>query len=339
MFVIPQRSGGICFCRCSCNCSCLCSCPFAAQRRNLLLPLQLQLFLLSQLPFCLSFRSAAEESASAVAVAVAVVLVFAVALLFVIPQRSGGICFCRCSCSCSCLCSCPFQRSGGICFCRCSCSCSCFRSCPFVCHSAAQRRNLLLQFRYNRNIAPNRGFETLKYLVLLGCAFALGCHQKITPVIGINMRRFCLHRVAVILFASACLPALPQKKPCPALETKVPDGTFKPGQVWAYSTRPNEASSTLTILQVDHSEKLGVVVHIRVDGIQMHAPNGNLLTSIGHMPFTRDAILLSTTHLLRTDKTIPTLEGYERWRTDCGGIYTISVRDAVEADEKTLNAP
>ncbi len=196
-----------------------------------------------------------------------------------------------------------------------------------------------MQFRYNRNIAPNRGFETLKYLVLLGCAFALGCHQKITPVIGINMRRFCLHRVAVILFASACLPALPQKKPCPALETKVPDGTFKPGQVWAYSTRPNEASSTLTILQVDHSEKLGVVVHIRVDGIQMHAPNGNLLTSIGHMPFTRDAILLSTTHLLRTDKTIPTLEGYERWRTDCGGIYTISVRDAVEADEKTLNAP
>src|SRR6266851_1988107 len=72
--------------------------------------------------FCLSFRSAAEESASAVAVAI--VLVFAVALLFVIPQRSGGICFCRCSCSCS-----------------------CFRSCPFVCHSAAQRRNLLLQLQ------------------------------------------------------------------------------------------------------------------------------------------------------------------------------------------------
>jgi hypothetical protein len=39
------------------------------------------------------------------------------------------------------------------------------------------------------------------------------------------------------------------------------------------------------------------------------------------------------------DKTIPTLEGYDRWRADCGGIYTISVRDVVAADEKTLNAP
>jgi hypothetical protein len=45
------------------------------------------------LPFCLSFRSAAEESASVVAVAV--VFHFALALLFVIPQRSGGICFSR----------------------------------------------------------------------------------------------------------------------------------------------------------------------------------------------------------------------------------------------------
>ena len=80
------------------------------------------------LPFCLSFRSAAEESAvcsccrcllrssrpersgvkeSVFAVAVAVVLAWALASLFafapafwfVIPQRSGGICCCCCGCS------------------------------------------------------------------------------------------------------------------------------------------------------------------------------------------------------------------------------------------------
>jgi hypothetical protein len=46
LFVIPQRSGGICGCCCGCHCRCLL--------------------------FCLSFRSAAEESAVAVAVAVAI---------------------------------------------------------------------------------------------------------------------------------------------------------------------------------------------------------------------------------------------------------------------------
>jgi len=50
LFVIPQRSEGICGCGCSCSCRCL--------------------------PFCLSFRSEAEESAVAVAVALAVAYPF-----------------------------------------------------------------------------------------------------------------------------------------------------------------------------------------------------------------------------------------------------------------------
>jgi hypothetical protein len=153
------------------------------------------------------------------------------------------------------------------------------------------------------------------------------------------MRKPIFWGLSIFLFASVCSFALQQKKPCPAIETNVPDQRFKPGQVWAYATRPNETSSTLTILQIDRSEKFGIIVHIRGDRIQMRAPNGNVLTSIGHVPFTRDALLLSTDHLLRMDKTIPTLEGYDRWRADCGGIYTISVGDVVAADEKTLNAP
>jgi hypothetical protein len=57
------------------------------------------------------------------------------------------------------------------------------------------------------------------------------------------------------------------------------------------------------------------------------------------MPFTRDAMLLSVDHLLKSNQPLPTLEGLNRWRSDCGGVYTISVRDAVEVMEKTLNAP
>ena len=127
-FVIPQRSGGICCGPCRC----------------------LSFWLVIPQPL-LSFRSEAEESAFAFVVACSLlhqpknrhldrrrrilppqrrdpcisllplfVLLFVVAFLFVIPQRSGGICCC--------LCRCLF----------------CFLSLLFVCHSAAQRRNLLL---------------------------------------------------------------------------------------------------------------------------------------------------------------------------------------------------
>ncbi len=68
-------------------------------------------------------------------------------------------------------------------------------------------------------------------------------------------------------------------------------------------------------------------------------PQGEVVRTAGHLPFTRDAMLTSTERLIRTDKQIPTLEGYERWHHDCGGAYTISVRDAVDVMEKTLNAP
>src|SRR6516162_8458829 len=109
-----------------------------------------------------------------------------------------------------------------------------------------------------------------------------------------SMRKQILFGLSIFLSISDCSFASQQKKPCPAIVPNVPDQRFKPGQVWTYATRPNETSSTLTILQVDRSEKVGIIVHIRVDGIQMHAPNGNVLTSIGHTPFTRDALLLST---------------------------------------------
>jgi hypothetical protein len=149
-------------------------------------------------------------------------------------------------------------------------------------------------------------------------------------------RRAFLLSTFFLLGASG--PFLAQE-PCPALETKVSDPIFKPGQVWSYQTRPDETSSTLTILQVDRSAKLGMIVHVRIDGLQAHNPSGDLVPSVEHMPFTRDAMLLSTTHLIRTATTLPTLEGYDRWRADCGGVYSISVAQAVEVMEKTLNHP
>ncbi len=155
------------------------------------------------------------------------------------------------------------------------------------------------------------------------------------------VERFAMHQewwLCAIVGVTAFSSASAQSKPCPALESKVSDTRFKPGQVWTYTTRPTESLSTLTVLQVDRLEKVGIVVHVRLDGLQMHNPRGDVVDSAGHLPFTRDAILTSAEHLIRTEKEVPTLEGYERWRHDCGGVYTISVRDAVDVMEKTLNA-
>jgi len=151
------------------------------------------------------------------------------------------------------------------------------------------------------------------------------------------MNRARLFIATISLLLSGHL-VLAQKKPCPALEANISDSKFKPGQVWTYSNRPGESASTFTILQIDRGEKLGVIVHIRVDGLRAHNPSGDLVPSVEHMPFTRDAVLLSVVRLVRIESSVPNLEGYERWRSDCGGVYTISIADAVDVMEKTLNS-
>ena len=108
--------------------------------------------------------------------------------------------------------------------------------------------------------------------------------------------------------------------------------------MWSYENRPGESASTLTILRIDSGEKLGTIIQVRVDGLKMHNPRGELVPFIEHMPFSRDAMLLSVNHLLKSSQPLPTFEGLDRWRSDCGGVYTISVRDAVDVAEKTFNA-
>jgi hypothetical protein len=146
-------------------------------------------------------------------------------------------------------------------------------------------------------------------------------------------------RLLGLFIVFACAGATAQTKTCPKLESHVSDPIFKRGQVWSYHSRPDEPDSTVTILQIDRLEKVGVVIHVRVDGLRMRNPRHQLIPAIEHMPFSRDAMLLSAIDVQRTAETLPTLEGYDRWRADCGGVYTISVADAVSVAEKTFNAP
>jgi hypothetical protein len=119
----------------------------------------------------------------------------------------------------------------------------------------------------------------------------------------------------------------------------VADTTYRPGQVWSYKTRPGEGSSTITVLRVESLPTLGVIVHIRIDGFQFkNCSGGPAPTTVQHAPFSKAAIDKSVTRLLRSFSELPAYQaGYEDWLAHCGGVYTISIAEMIDADDATFN--
>ncbi|MFZ0581839.1 MAG: hypothetical protein WAN72_12965 [Candidatus Acidiferrales bacterium] len=142
----------------------------------------------------------------------------------------------------------------------------------------------------------------------------------------------------LLLPAGGARPQSGEKRPCPEPQ-EAKDSKFHPGQVWNYKTRPNEQKSTLTILKIESLPKLGVIVHIRVDDIRLHnCTGGPEPNNFAHMPFTRDAIERSVVKVAKEDGPVPDFnEGYDEWRRACGGVYTITVAEAIEVSEKGFN--
>lgn len=149
-----------------------------------------------------------------------------------------------------------------------------------------------------------------------------------------------MKRFLQLLYSTATLPGSTtlqaQQRLCPGQLTDVADKKFAPGQVWTYSTRAGEERSTVTVLRVDSLARLGIVVHVRVDGLRVHQPGGELVPTVLHMPFLRDALLGSVEKQIGTAAPVPRLEGVEEWQRECGGAYRLSVRDAVDVMQTTL---
>jgi hypothetical protein len=145
-----------------------------------------------------------------------------------------------------------------------------------------------------------------------------------------------------ILLGGIVLPqqsAEVNKPKCSEPQT-VTDTTYSPGQVWSYKTRPGEGSSTITVLRVESLPVVGVVVHIRIDGFQLkNCSGGPAPTTIQHAPFSKTAIDKSVTRLLKSSSNLPDYQaGYEDWLRHCGGVYTISIAEMIDADDATFNA-
>lgn len=106
------------------------------------------------------------------------------------------------------------------------------------------------------------------------------------------------------------------------------DFNLSVGDVWSYETRPEEQSSTLTILKIEELQRVRIV-HIRIDGLKMKGPNG-LIDSIEHLPFDEAALKKYLHSKVSSSKSLPDFsEGYQQWKDEEGGVFTISVREAV----------
>src|SRR4029077_19953041 len=139
----------------------------------------------------------------------------------------------------------------------------------------------------------------------------------------------------------AQIGVLPQK------DTALRDATddkFKVGDVWEYETRKGEEKSAVTILKVDSSPELGVIVHIAVEKVKLvnchGAPSPD---SVPHMPFARRALDASVTKKVASGQPLPDYrEGYETWKEAYSkkkaGIYTVGISTAVGVAEKTYRS-
>lgn len=122
---------------------------------------------------------------------------------------------------------------------------------------------------------------------------------------------------------------------------EVGDEKFRPGDVWTYKTREGEKNSHITVLKIESSPELGIIVHVAVDGIRLaNCHGGPEPDNIPHMPFARRALEESVTENIATGGQVPDYqEGYKEWRAAYekkrAGIYIISVSDAIGVAEET----
>jgi hypothetical protein len=89
------------------------------------------------------------------------------------------------------------------------------------------------------------------------------------------------------------------------------------GQVWSYKTRPQEPNSTLVILRIDDTSKLGPVIFIGLRELRIQHPNGKVIGSLSPLPFTQEALDKSVIKIVgKADKLMASDFGYAKWKED-----------------------
>lgn len=115
------------------------------------------------------------------------------------------------------------------------------------------------------------------------------------------MPKFFLRLLACCLLLGAAAGALAE--------------TYEVGQVWSYKTRPQEPKSTLMILRIDNTSKLGQVVFVGLTDLRVQHPNGKAIASMSPLPFTKQALDTSVVKLVgKTDNPMSSNFGFMKWK-------------------------
>lgn len=121
------------------------------------------------------------------------------------------------------------------------------------------------------------------------------------------------------------------------------DSKYHVRDSYSFKSRDFEPNARLIILKVEHQNKNGNIIHVRVDSIKIKSSENPVkyLTVINHMPFSEAALDSSGLRKIGKDKSISDYsEGYKEWRTsfDKGeaGVFSITVGKAVEYMEQTM---
>jgi hypothetical protein len=112
---------------------------------------------------------------------------------------------------------------------------------------------------------------------------------------------------------------------------------YEIGQVWSYKTRSNEQLSKIYIVKIDKLKNEEFAYHIFVDNL--HIKNNSeqgFQTSLPHLPVSRKTLDESVTDLVNINRVdMPDIsEGYEIWKKDNGGIFTIPVENIIKIAEE-----
>lgn len=108
---------------------------------------------------------------------------------------------------------------------------------------------------------------------------------------------------------------------------------FAPGQLW--SVKPIAAATMRIVIGKIEPQGGRTVVHVWVTAIKgfPDVPGLGRFEGIGHMPFDAEALARSVDRLLATD-VAPADDfeaGYATWQAEKGGVFTMSVPQAVDA--------
>jgi hypothetical protein len=113
---------------------------------------------------------------------------------------------------------------------------------------------------------------------------------------------------------------------------------YAEGQVWEYQTRPEDKGSLLKIQKIEASPgftKTGPVYHVSIIGI--HFAGLPINGTLQHAPFSRVSLDASVTKLSSSKAAFPDANGgIAEWRKAQGGIFTVTVAEAVSFAEQTM---